>query len=614
MKATANRQVEELERVRQRIEREIRAVAALQSEQLRQAQDLQEHGARFIYLERSSCSFFYIDYMKRELSPVLEARFDGKGMPTGCLPHTRTVLLDQLHDWTTDDSESAPDVFVLTGLAGTGKTTVAQSLCVHFDLKLPGASFFATRSSAERRNPDKIIQTIVYQLGTQNTSIRNAIGEALRNGRDITTRPLAEQVQKLFTTPLKASETATSCILIVIDALDECDMIAGVEGGQLIALIVSAIRQMPGRVRLLITSREEPAIMRMLNRMGLNSPQSMIRLQNIEHAIVKADIEYFYAYHFQEVARQKGFMEGSWPVKFDFDLLVNLTGMLFVFAALVIRLVSNPRYDPKAQLEEILRSPTGRISGLTFGPLDELYLGVLDKAVKLEDGSIDDNLVARVRNVAGALVLLQSPLTPPVLSELLGEEVSSVTGDIQHLSAVLSIPDDAARPPTIFHPSFADFILLRCIDPKFKIDAQVYNAYLALCCLLTMNRYLKYDICNIGDPSQMNDEIKDLEERRSQFLPPELRYACEFWMVHLANASISNPALLEALNRFCSCHLLHWLEVLSLLGKLSVAHIGLPGVIQWCKVSRRHISSIYQGRNQNSYRSGLQMLSRSQHF
>lgn len=583
MKAVAKRQAEDLERVRHRIVEEIRAAEARQAEQRRQAQDLQERGTCIACVIYYNCSFFHSDFIKRELSPVLEARFDGKGSPDGCLPHTRTTVLGQLHNFTTDDSEAAADVFLLTGLAGTGKTTVAQSLCIDFDRKTPGASFFATRTSAERRDPKNIIQTIVYQLAVQNVTNRTAISEALRNDRDITTRPLTEQVQDLFTNPLLTLEGSTSRILIVIDALDECNIIDGVEGGQLIPLIVSGIRKMRGRVRLVITSREERTIMEMFERLGL---QSSIRLQKIEDAIVRADIVLYYNHYFRQIARRERFPDGSWPAKPDFDQLVQLTGKLFVFAAVVIRLVGHPRYDPIERLKAILGVSNNDDSGLTFGSLDELYLDILKKAVQDSDGVIDDTLVTRVRKVIGALVLLQSPLTPATLSELLGEKLSSITGDIEHLSAVLTIPDDTSQPPTIFHPSLADFVLSRCKDLRFKINAQVFHASATQRCLFTMNRYLKRDICDIRDPSLMNEDVEDLDERRERFLPLELQYACEFWVVHLANAGDGDVSLSKALSEFCIHHLLHWIEALSVLGKLSAAQVGLRGVIKWCNVSR----------------------------
>ena len=100
-----------------------------------------------------------------------------------------------------------------------------------------------------------------------------------------------------------------------------------------------------------------------------------------------------------------------------------------------------------------------------------------------------------------------------------------------------------------------------------------------------MNHLLKRDICNIGDPFTMNEDVKDLESKRRLFLPPELCYACKHWLVHLIKATSLDEALAKELNTFCTHHLLHWIEVLSLLDKVSVAHINLPEAVEYCRVS-----------------------------
>ena len=100
-----------------------------------------------------------------------------------------------------------------------------------------------------------------------------------------------------------------------------------------------------------------------------------------------------------------------------------------------------------------------------------------------------------------------------------------------------------------------------------------------------MNQNLKHDICDIRDPSLTNADIEDLKERHDRFLPPELRYACEFWAVHLSQASRSDEELMKELEVFCNKHILHWVEALSLLEKVSASQRYLPGAIGWCKVS-----------------------------
>jgi hypothetical protein len=69
-------------------------------------------------------------------------------------------------------------------------------------------------------------------------------------------------------------------------------------------------------------------------------------------------------------------------------------------------------------------------------------------------------------------------------------------------------------------------------------------------------------------------------------LSAELQYACKHWMVHLAHCSQPDRALVKELKTLCIEHLLHWVEVLSLLDELPLGLIGLSEVVEWCQASR----------------------------
>src|SRR5687767_8104944 len=80
-----------------------------------------------------------------------------------CTEGTRKTILAQLDEWATDPAGAR--VYWLNGLAGTGKTTIAISLCKSLASKgLLGASFFCSRQLPRCRDSRLIVPTIAYQL------------------------------------------------------------------------------------------------------------------------------------------------------------------------------------------------------------------------------------------------------------------------------------------------------------------------------------------------------------------------------------------------------------------------------------------------------------------
>ena len=88
-----------------------------------------------------------------------------------------------------------------------------------------------------------------------------------------------------------------------------------------------------------------------------------------------------------------------------------------------------------------------------------------------------------------------------------------------------------------------------------------------------MDEQLHASICDLKFPEKYldNDKIQHLLGDR---ISSELRYACLHWATHLLNAE-KDGNFSRLLERFSSTHLLHWLEVLSLIGCLEVGYVAL---------------------------------------
>ena len=117
-------------------------------------------------------------------------------------------------------------VFWINGLAGTGKSTLAQTIAQWCeDVGFLGASFFCARDG-ERSNVQLIFPTIAHQLGSVCGAFRDHVSEAVKANPDIHGSLVSRQLQKLIVEPLRAVKGAGNqpfpeCA-VVIDALDEC--------------------------------------------------------------------------------------------------------------------------------------------------------------------------------------------------------------------------------------------------------------------------------------------------------------------------------------------------------------------------------------------------------
>ncbi|KAG4428016.1 hypothetical protein IFR05_016502 [Cadophora sp. M221] len=104
----------------------------------------------------------------------------------------------------------------------------------------------------------------------------------------------------------------------------------------------------------------------------------------------------------------------------------------------------------------------------------------------------------------------------------------------------------------------------RCGD--FWVDETKTHQRLATSCIQLMSQTLKKDICNMHAPGTQASQVES--SRLQEYLPPEVQYACLYWVQHLqkSDSQINGN---EETHQFLQAHLLHWLEALGWIGKTS---------------------------------------------
>jgi hypothetical protein len=513
------------------------------------------------------------------------------------MENTRVQLLADIMSWA--ESSDAPVVFWLNGLAGTGKSTVARTICERLSKKgLLCASFFISRQVAERCHPPNVLRTIVYQLARQQPTFSNVIAALLQDSPDLaSSESLQKLAAELFFKPAR-NLPARAGLVIVIDAMDECtEDKKGRPGGELLPLLLRGLLQLSGRIKLLFTSRAGPEIVRMFSLASLGSQHTVMQLHDLDGAVVRSDIRTYLSQSFTAMATARHNLAlVNWPAEEDIDMLVDLADVLFVYAATVVRFVSTPRQNPRERLDIMLRRREGT-SASPYHFLDQLYSQVLSASVRSEQYEDEVTLSRMLRIVLGSILVARHPLSVAVHAIVLNMDPDDVKLAVESLSALLvNTSDELVR---IFHPSFPDFIVdpQRCDDPRFLVSLEEHHLGLALSCLELLNQHLRYNMANLNNPDVANLRVEDLDGRLYQSiyhgrdhmqpsLPQALFYAAQYWTTHIFSSSATHSEeLLDALSRFCHQHLFHWLELLSLISSLDYStQADLHAVIHWTEV------------------------------
>jgi NACHT domain len=511
------------------------------------------------------------------------------GQRTRCLPGTRTEILRIIEDWIKDPT--ARRVYWLNGIAGIGKTTIAQTIAeLASDIRILGASFFCSHGFNDRRELVHIFRTLAFQLACQYSGYRSHLVDVIKSRPDVASYSLSEQFQQLLLEPLLGSSLKT---VIIIDALDEC--IDPEPASAVLSILAQYVHRLP-LVKFFITGRPEPQINAGFRIPSLIPHTETMILHNIKSSSVDRDVATYFRARFSELVAIRtdlGLGEG-WPGEQDIAILVRRSSGLFIYAETTFRFISLKNTNPRRQLL-IVNSPDTSVNKALL-PVDALYTQILHLGYNASDVYAYklDGLFEQFRTIVGSIVLLFDPMSIDDLALLLNLDPMDVLTSLSSLHSLLVVPDQTSDFVRVIHKSFPDYITdpKRCTDDRFRIDSSTRHAEMTLLCMDLMNKVLKRNICNLPR-YVMNDDVSDLSERKKRFISNALEYACKFWADHLHMAKISDKELISkivtSLNTFFRRYSLPWLEVLSILGKLAVAVHALNKVVQWLSVASRHL-------------------------
>ena len=466
--------------------------------------------------------------------------------------------MDEIELWTRDFDK--PPVYWLNGLAGTGKSTIAQTIAerTFADGRL-GASFFCSRDFDDRRSLQTIFPTLAIQLARKYPQFRSIFIQLVQSDPQIIRESLHGQMKKLIIQPLVESAVST---VIVIDALDECK--DKEPASAILSVLGQFVAEVP-TVKFFITGRPESRIREGFRLPSLVESTDVFVLHKVESGQVENDIRLFFTHSFSELKRYRRGL-GDWPTEDQVDVLCSRTGGLFVHAVATVRFIDHRSSSPKKQLDRLLQSQgRGTFEGKTEfkdnQTLDSLYTSILQEAFGGDGPEYD----LRVRSILGAVVLAANPLSPSAIATLLGFEAEEVYPILSLVQSLLILQEDIDEPVRPFHKSFPDFLVdpARCTNQRFRVSPPDQHVELLGGCLGAMNRELERNICKLPD-GVVNSEVIDLKERTEKHIGQALKYACKSWHKHLVGTIPADVA--PVLDEFLEKKFLFWLEVLSILG------------------------------------------------
>ena len=496
------------------------------------------------------------------------------GNRRGCLRGTRETVLIEIESWTKDFDKSP--VFWLNGLAGTGKSTIAQTVAERvFADGLLGASFFCSRDFEDRSDLHFIFPTLAFQLAHKYPDFRDHLVSLLQSNPDVVDESLCSQMERLIVKPLQSADVST---IMVIDALDECK--DEEPSSAILSVLGRFVKQIP-MVKFFITGRPEPRIKSGFRLPLLIESTDVFVLHDVHPALIDDDIRLFLKHELSELARRRQL--SGWPSDKDLDVLCRRASGLFVYAVASIKFLDSKAQLPKRQLEIIAGLPecTGHEGRTRFNSkttLDSLYTSILELAF----GEEGPEVCSRVRSTVGTVVLLVNPLPPSAIADLIGLDHEEVILFLTLVQSVLVFDEDSGRPVKPFHKSFPDFVTdpSRCTDSRFYISPGHLHLELVTNCLRAMNNGLEQNLLSLPDYT-LNVEVEDLEKRISNRINVTLRYACQSWHSHLTKTGGEVTDVIRLLRVFLEENFLAWLEVLSVLGAARSAITALERLLSW---------------------------------
>ena len=507
----------------------------------------------------------------------------------------KDTLLRDCYAWILDDdsfqqwrTQDASRLLWIKGDPGKGKTMMTMGVIA--ELSRPGSSyvvvpkkrrriddlepllsfFFCQSTQPELNNALSVLRGLVYMLVTQREDLLRYVQKRYKAaGRQLFEGPNAVYSLRSILSDMLDDGSLPPTYLLV-DALDECT--SGLS--ELLRIITDASLARRSRVKWLVTSRNIPEIERYLQPDALGVKVSLeVKASHVSRAVTA-----FVEYRVQRLATVQKYDRGL-QEEVQQQLRDKAEGT-FLWVSLVCKeLESVPLYCTR----EVLRAlPPG---------LDPLYERMMAQVV-----AQDARTVGYCKEILRSITLAFRPLQLDELAVTAGlpkdwfSDMRAVVDLVNRCGSFLTVREGVV---SFIHLSAKDYFTLGIGRQVFDGPLEEEQGQMTHRLLEAMDSTLRRDMCSLQKPGvRMQEAIGRL---RGSCLP-QMAYACEYWVEHLqAGGHACSDMLADGgkVHSFFQKHLLHWLEAMSLLQKMSEAILVLQKLEATLNVSHRIVQRRY---------------------
>lgn len=420
--------------------------------------------------------------------------------------------------------------------------------------------FFCQSTDSRLNNSISVLKGLIYLLVIQKKGLIRHVRKRYDEVQDrIFEGPNALYALRATLLDILNDSTLPRTYLLV-DALDECV----VELRLLLDIITGNNFETRSKVKWLVASRHRPDIEERLRPNGLRIKISL----ELNATHVSRAVNTFINYKVRELAARK---------KYDTKLQKEVKNQLrkkaeatFLWVALACKRLSDeevPLWETRSVLRDL---PSG---------LEPLYGLMMNQILRRGDVELCKQILRTVTVTFRPLLLRELAATAG-LPEALFDSTSSLHDLVDRCGSFLTVREGAIH---FIHQSAKDYLATgngRRIFPSSKAEehGNIMHRSLDL-----MANTLRKDMCNLKKPGAL---AREAEQNISNGLLPRIGYACCYWVNHLGDYLVDSDSAQRyqilhdgrKVHEFLQNHLLHWIEVLSLLrtmpeGVLMIKHL-----------------------------------------